>query len=87
MIRVMGRLLGKTEDQVRAEFDREERRDDADEARDLAQAKAVADVLSAVDNLPENAELEQKDELIEQLRRRVSGLREELAAAGAPPEG
>ena len=85
VIRVVGRLLGKTEDQVRAEFDREERQDDADEARDRAQAKAVADVLSAIDNLPENAELQQKDELIEQLRRRVARLREELAATSAPP--
>ncbi len=81
IIRVLGRMLGKTQDQINKEFGAEENRDDADQKREMAQAKAVGDVLSAIDNLPENAELEQKDALITQLRQRVQTLREELAAA------
>ena len=81
IIRVLGRMLGKTQDQINKEFGAEEKRDRAEEKREKAQAQAVGDVLSAIDNLPENAELEQKDALIEELRQRVQTLREELEAA------
>ncbi len=81
LIRVVGRLLGKTENQVMAEFESEEKRDKAEGKRDEAQAKAVADVMSTIDNLPENADLEQKEEVIAHLRRRLQQLRDELAKA------
>lgn len=84
VIRVLGRLLGKSQDQIAAEFNAEERRDAAEEKRERARAQAVGDVLSAIDNLPESADMEQKDALIAQLRKRTKSLREELEAAQDP---